>query len=228
MKIDTRLERLYKLDKEPPKRFIDINPYIKKEPDIRDEYAFLYHGIRSQEYLEKFISILKAKKIYAGIYLDSYYGYSDNCNEGKYVSLLELSEESANEFSVFIEPNVTFLVSPFIDAYKTIYIPFDLWSYMKEVNVEFVNRFSYASGEYHIKDCVDLSYVRAIGIPFKYTEILSGVKYANQLLLDVMRVMNMYGYDFSIVDTSNHNMILHDPTDKKTVFKTYINTYLDK
>lgn len=222
----SNLDKLLNCDKESPKTFIDTHPYIKKEPSVLSSEDFLYHGVRSQEYLEKFIYILKTGKILAGKYLDDYYNYSDNCNEGEYVSLLEKSDESENEFNVFIEPNICFLITPFISAYKTIYIPYDLWEYMMEVKPVLQNRFSYAKGEYHIKDYVELSQVRAIGIPYRYTEILSGVSYANKLLNDVLRVMNMYGYDFIVVDTSNDNKILYNPTDRKTIFKTYVNSYL--
>ena len=66
----------------------EMTLYDEEITELSDCSDFLYHGIRFQGYLEKLEGIFKEKAILAGKYVDGYRSYSDNCNFGKYVSLL--------------------------------------------------------------------------------------------------------------------------------------------
>ena len=118
---------------------------------LRYIYDFLYHGIRSQKNLEILESIFKDKAIIAGNYQENNYysNYSDNCNEGEYVSLLSIDSDYNLEYETFVKPNITLIVSKDCNAIKTIYVPYHKWQEIKRKNTK--HRYNYANNEYQVK-----------------------------------------------------------------------------
>ncbi len=207
--------KILELDDNPIQTFIDINEYIEDEPDITNFNCFLYHGIRFQQRLEKLEDIFKKKKLLAGKYLDDYRNYSDNCNEGEYVSLFGGEVLTSHEYDVFVKPNVSLVISPFCGAYKTIYVPYDTWCYIRDKKLQLNNRFSYMYNEYQIKNFVPLEMVRAIGIPYSLLTRTKNKEEAELLKRDVIDLMDQYSISLPIVDTSNINRFLYNPQDEK-------------
>ena len=117
-------------------------------------YSFLYHGIRFQKYLEKLENIFKEKKILAGKYLKNYYNYSDNCNKGQYVSLLNVSKTNKVSFETFIEENISLLVTPYCNAIETKYVDFYTWDKIKNLDLKQI--YSYMPGECLCKDYIPI------------------------------------------------------------------------
>lgn len=74
---------------------------IDYEPDINEINCFLYHGLRNQKNNDKLEGILKEGKILAGKYLNDYSYYSDNCNDGEYISLINYN--NSIEFEEFVK-----------------------------------------------------------------------------------------------------------------------------
>ena len=123
--------------------------------------GFIYKTIGIFKLLkrEKFESILKHGKILAGNQVSTYHPYYENCNEGKYVSLLELNNESLIEVDVFLEYNITFVVKPTSRAIKTVFVNDFEWDEIKENYGDFDKfhqRYSSIDGEYQIKDSISL------------------------------------------------------------------------
>ena len=105
----------------------EMTLYDEEITELSDCSDFLYHGIGFQGYLEKLEGIFKEKAILAGKYVDGYRSYSDNCNFGKYVSLLLWQGIDAIEYQKFIIPNISLLVSPLCDASVALYVDFSVW-----------------------------------------------------------------------------------------------------
>ena len=81
-------KKLLLLDQQEPQTFLDINPDACNREDLRFTFNYLYHGIRSPKQLEILKSIFRDNAILVGNYQKDYHPYSDNCNEGEYISLL--------------------------------------------------------------------------------------------------------------------------------------------
>lgn len=188
---------------------LDYNPVLttenfdlcydeNEEIPLRNMGCFLYHGIRFQNQLEKLESIFKKQKLLAGKYIDGYYNYSDNCNKGEYVSLLQWLGFDSQEFKTFIIPNISLIVSCQCNAIITQYVDFKTWNKINEGNFDLKNIFSYMRGECMCKDLVSLEMVKAIGISF----------HNYNLIEDIKNLMKQYNIDLPIVDTNNHNKIL--------------------
>lgn len=138
------IDKFAKYDQDEPYKFIENYFLLEKIPDLSITQCFLYHGIRFQKYLEKLESIFEKQAILASKYLNNVMSYDDNCNDGEYVSLLEIKPyEYSSMYEVFIRPNVTLVVSPFCEAYNTIYVSFQEWEEIKKSGRKFKNRFSY-------------------------------------------------------------------------------------
>ncbi len=206
------MDKYDRYDIAKPYKFIDKHPLLKDVPTLCHVNYFLYHGIRYQDYLEVLENIFKSKAILAGKYVDNCYSYEDNCNEGEYISLLEINEYEYNDmYEVFIKPNITLVISPFCEAYNTIYVPYNEWEEIKQSDRKFKNRFSYAKNEYQVKDKISLEEVVSVGVPYNYLISQNKISFANQLLEDTIKLMNEYNLDLPIVDTSNKNRILYVP-----------------
>lgn len=179
-------------------------------------YSFLYHGIRFQEYLEKLESIFQNRKILASKYLADPFrmDYYDNCNEGEYVSLLGSPSLESIEYDTFVRFNVSLVLKPFASAYKTIYIPYEEWDYLKQQKLPVKNRYSYALGEYQVKDFVPIEMVVAIGMPYDYLRKVKSISFAENYKEDIIKLMEQYHIVLPIVDTGDYNRILFQPKQK--------------
>lgn len=181
--------------------------YIANNDEKRfNPYAFLYHGIRFDEKLEKLERILKDKKILAGKYTNNYYNYFDNANKGEYVSMTRYSEERNSGFDVFVKTNICLLVSSECDAILTKYVDYNTWEKIK--NIDTKNLYSYMSGEFMLKDCVPFEFVKAIGVPYKYLVLTRGKEYADEVLKRIEVLMAKYDVNIEVVDTNSYNKTL--------------------
>lgn len=176
-------------------------------------YAFLYHGVRFDEKLEKFEEILKCKKILAGKYTNNYFNYSDNANMGEYVSMTLYNRDRNSAYDVFVKENICFLISPDCDAILTKYIDFNTWEIIK--NKKTKNIYSYMEGEFFCKDYVAFEFVKAIGVPYSYLIKAKGKEYADDILTKVGELMKKYKINLKVVDTGSYNTLLIDNKIKK-------------
>lgn len=181
---------------------------------------YLYHGIRFQKYLEKLESIFKERKILAGKYLENYHFYSDNCNKGKYVSLLKYTNKTMLEYETFILENISLLVSPICNAIETKYVNFQIWSQIQKAQYELKHIYSYMNGEYLCKDFIPLDMVKAIGVPYQKLRLQGKKEYADTLIEDIKKLMEKYDLNLPIVDTSRYNFILYEPNNKEYIRDT--------
>ena len=182
----------------------------KKIPNYNPN-CFLYHGIRFDDSLKKLESIFMSQKILASKYIPNSFSYSDNANKGEYVSLLAFKDNGL-EYNIFIESNISLLVSPLIEAYLSKYVNYDTWE--KIQNIETKNLYSYMNGEYMCKDNIPFEMVKAIGVPYEYYTLLNGKEYADDKLNRVKKLMNKYSINLPIVDTSSYNAILVEVMEK--------------
>lgn len=211
-KSDLPLE-VYRLEKEEMQTSLDTIPRLQDDVDIYLPYGYLYHGIRFQKKLEKLESIFKDKKILAGKYMPDIFSYSDNCNKGEYVSLLEYVD-SLQEFKLFITENISLLISPKCNAYLTKYVDYNTWEQIKDKTTK--NLYSYMRYEYLCKDFIPLDLVKAVGVPYKYYILTKGIEYADNILRDVKNLIDKYNLKIAIVDTSNFNRMLIEPEKEKS------------
>lgn len=205
-------EQIYELEKKRQPTFKE-EIEIEEETDLFEQDCFLYHGLRYydhdkrfQEGLKKLESILEKQNILAGKYLEDYYPYTDNCNEGEYVSLMRYNDSI--EFSTFVKPNISLIVSPYCEAIKTTYVPCDTWDYLKKNNITLKNRYSYANEEYQVKDHIPLSMIRAIAIPYFSIRMQQGLDVANELYQNIKALLEKYNIDLPIVDIERYNQII--------------------
>lgn len=194
------------LEKEPLYFSREIFSYLKnKKVTNYNPYCFLYHGIRFDDSLSKLENIFKCKKILAGKYIPTQLKYEDNVNKGEYVSLLPYDEDGI-EYNLFIETNVSLLVSPLIEAYLSKYVSYNVWDKIKDKKTK--NLYSYMRNEYLCKDQIDFKFIEAIGVPYKYYLSSNGKVYADNKIKAVQELMKKYQINLPIVDTSNENKIL--------------------
>ena len=139
----------------------------------------------------------------AAKHIPNCFTYEDNCNDGEYVSLLEIEPwKYSGMYEAFISPNVKLVISPFCEDYNTVFVSFNEWEEIKKSNRTFRNRFSYAPNKYQVKDRIPLYQVVAIGIPYCYLGCQNKLDYANKLLKDVIELLHKYNLDLPVVDTS--------------------------
>lgn len=197
-------QKLTILENLTPQTFQELHEDMYSLTNLRYIYNFLYHGIRFQNHLEKLESILKEQAILAGNYQKNYYSYSDNCNEGEYISLLSIDKDYDLEYETFILPNITLIISSECQAIKTIYLPFNEWEQIKGKKTK--NRYSYAHNEYQVKKIIPISMVKAIGIPARYLRTINKEEQLNIYLHDILELMTKYQITLPIVDTSAYNI----------------------
>lgn len=197
------------LEKQQMQTFLEIHPYIARRNLILEYTScYLYHGIRFGNQLEILENILKSG-ILAGKYIKNYSYYSDNCNNGEYVSLLENGIENDLEFDTFIKTNLSLIVSPFCEAYKTIYVPYEVWEEINKNHHDLKNRYSYARNEYQIKDKVSVDMIEAIGLPFQHLMNSNQLEQAEKYKKEIMDMIESYKLELPIVDTSNYNEYIY-------------------
>jgi len=200
---------VYELEKEDMYLSKDIVPIVEEN---YHPYCFLYHGIRFQKHLEKLESIFEDKKILAGKHIKNSFSYYDNCNKGEYVSLTTYDDNSQG-FQIFILENISLLVSPKCDAYLTKYVDYNIWNQIKDKKTK--NLYSYMQEEFMCKEFIDLSLVKAVGVPYMYYTLNKGREYADNILNDVKNLIDKYEFSIDIVDTSNYNKLLSERKKKK-------------
>lgn len=213
---DMDIERkIVQLEEEPMITFQEEHG-ITEEMCLYEQDKFLYHGIRLGNQLEILEKILRDKKILAGKYIDGYYHYDDNCNDGEYISLINYSDSL--EFETFIRNNICFVINPLIEAYKTKYLQCDEWDYMKKNNLPVKNRYSYARYEYQVKDQIPLEQVRAIGISGRYLlyiKLTQGYEKADRYKQQIIDLLEKYSIELPIVDIDCYNTEVYFPKRKK-------------
>ncbi len=218
MSIDKNINienKIAQLEKEPMITFQEEYG-ITEELDLFEQDKFLYHGIRFGNQLEVLEQILRDKKILAGKYIDGYYSFSDNCNDGEYVSLINYSDST--EFETFVRSNICFVISPLMDAYKTKYLSSEEWDYIKEHRIPVKNRYSYAKNEYQVKDEIPLEKVRAIGvsgISLLHMRLSKRNAEVNQYIQRIVDLLEKYSVDIPIVDIDCCNLELQYPHKEK-------------
>lgn len=181
---------------------------IDEDPRLCEQQSFLYHALRYKDWLNNLEGIFEKKKILAGKYIDDYMNYSDNCNDGEYVSLARY--EYTFEFQTIVGNHVCLIVSPFIEAYQTIYLSFDEWIDLKKSDINVENRYSYMHNEYQVRDCITLDMVRAIGIPYFNLIKVEGIVVAENIMQQIIDLMNQYNILLPIVDIDRCNKVLYD------------------
>lgn len=202
------MREIRKLDAIQPITFAE-EYYIDSEPELYEQECFLYHGLRFQQKLEKLEGIFKERKILASKYLDNFFNYGDNCNDGEYVSVTNYTDSL--EFKAFVSENICLVISPLCNAHKTIYVPHNIWSYIKENNIPVKNRYSYAEHEYQVKDFVPIEMVKAIGIDYFGNCLAKGREATDKLIQDIIELLNFYDIHLPIVDIGCYNNIIYSP-----------------
>ena len=202
---------IQKLEQAPIITTNQNHEYDDYEPESFDFVSdYLYHGIRFQKHLEKLENIFKERKILAGKYLPSYHFYSDNCNHGKYVSLLKYTSKTELEYKTFILENISLLVTPLCNAQETKYVDYQTWQKIQQEQYPLKHIYSYMIGECMCKDYIPLDMVKAIGAPYQKLILQGKETYAIQLIEDIKKLMDKYGVFLPIVDTSRYNIILYE------------------
>ncbi len=110
-------------------------------------------------------------------------------NENDYVSICSNMGEEVystgvnNAFNKYIKNNFCFIIDEAIEARKTIYLPdvsklgtLELFNLRRENPGK---RFSDIIDEYHVRDCISLDKVIAIGIPYNLKPIDGYIKLSN-------------------------------------------------
>lgn len=215
-------EKLTILDQQLPQTFLELHPDIYNYDNLRYIHNFLYHGLRFQSHLEKLESIFQEKAILAGNYQKNYSPYSDNCNEGEYISLLSTDGHYDLEYETFIIPNITLIISPDCNAIKTIYLPFNEWEQIKGYSTK--NRYSYALNEYQVKYSIPISKIKAIGLPARYLRGIGKKTQIDNYIHDILELMTKYNITLPIVDTSAYNLPLVIPESLANSIKKKIKT----
>ena len=196
-------DNLKKLEAEEEFRFLDVRYKADEVTDISNPYFFLYHGVRMDSEHELFESILSDREIKCANKIGFYRGFdSDNCNEGKYISLIHYSGDDYDiEFKTFIEENVSFIISPKLNPLKCKYLPFDEWEKIKKKLPKTKHRYSYAREEYQYPDSISLDYVVGVLYPLRFYSHKNGYMSAEEDLEYVKKLLIKYGFkDLPILD----------------------------
>jgi len=202
---------IQKLEQERIFSSIEFVEYLyedETELNIHDAGRLLYHGIRFQKYLEKLENIFKEKYLYAGHYMNyDYMCSSDNCNKGEYVSLMSGIDYDTLEFETFILPNITLVVSPYVEAQLAQYVSFETWLDIQKNNYDLKHLYSYARGEYMVKKGIPIDKILAVGISTGHLRF-NNQTYSDKILEDIKSLMIKYNVDLPIVETKQLNKIL--------------------
>ena len=213
---------LKKLELEDELRFLDIWGSEGEDVNIRNPYSHLYHGVRFDSEHKLFESILRDREIRCGNKIDLLsVDYSDNCNEGKYVSLTDYSGFFASdlEFKTFIGENISFMIAPKLNPLKCKYLPYDEWEMIKTKLPKTRHRYSYAKGEYQYPECFSLDYVEGILYPFNYYSCIYGFDKTQEDFEYVKELLIKYGFEYlPILDQTDGFKVIKDQltiSDKK-------------
>ena len=169
----------------------------------------LYHGIRFDaiDRLESIFQtgyILPSNKVkrdfvsYDGTvkYLYISNDSDENCNMGKYVSVMPYEDDL--EFNVFVRENLFFAIKGSIKAYKTKHVSFDEYCKIKDSD-EF---YSYAFNEYFVENEISLNDINYIGIDSRY---FNG-NY-DEMVEKVINLIDFYKINIPFVDERTNSEI---------------------
>lgn len=188
--------------------FSALHPEVLEEfPPLDYDDLYLYHGIRFGSYKEQLetAKMILKKGLLPKEHLSEPYFYSDNCNDGKRVSLLAKNGFDDLEFETFVKPNISIIVSPLVEAYKTIYVSYGEWlEIVKQKNLH--NFYSYARNEYQVNGIVPVSMIKAIGIP--YFQMLMQKEKPLLYAEELATFCSQLGLDIPIVDHSVCNQYI--------------------
>ena len=204
---------LKKLELEDELRFLDICGGDDEDVNIRNPYSHLYHGVRFDSEHKLFESILRDREIRCGKKTSLHsVDYSDNCNEGKYVSLTHYSGDVYDlEFKTFIGENISFMISPKLNPLKCKYLPYDEWEMIKTKLPKTRHRYSYAKGEYQYPESFSLDYVEGILYPFNYYTCIYGFNKTQEDFEYVKELLIKYGFGgLPILDQTDGFKVISD------------------
>lgn len=172
----------------------------------------LYHGIRFDAInrLESIFQtgyILPSNKVkrefvsYDGTvkYLYISNDNDENCNMGKYVSVMPFEDDM--EFKVFVRENLFFAIKGSIKAIKTVHVSYDEYCDIKNKD-ECDNYYSYAFNEYFVEKGISLDDVIYIGIDSSY---FNG-NY-DKIVEAVINLINIYKINIPFVDKRTNSEI---------------------
>lgn len=199
-------DKLKKLELEPPMRFSDINPGVLESDGLEVPQIYLYHGIRFDEDHKILETILKEQEIKSANKTKCWYrSGGDNCNEGKYVSLIHYTGDKYDiEFKTFIEENVALIISPKLNPLKCKYLPYEEWEKIKKKLPMTKHRYSYAKGEYQVEDSIPFMYVVGLLYPYRYYCHIKGYTNTREDFKTVKRMLEFYDLSY---------LPIYDPTD---------------
>lgn len=172
----------------------------------------LYHGIRFDAInrLESIFQtgyILPSNKVkrdfvsYDGTvkYLYISNDSDENCNMGKYVSVMPYEDDL--EFKLFVRENLFFAIKGTIKAFETTHVSYDEYCDKKNKD-ECDDYYSYAFNEYFVENDISLDDVIYIGIDSSY---FNG-NY-DKIVEDVINLINVYEIDIPFVDERTNSEI---------------------
>ena len=170
----------------------------------------LYHGIRFDAInrLESIFQtgfILPGEKVkrkftsYDGTekYLYINDDSDENCNKGKYVSVMP--DEDEREFKTFVREHLFFAIKGTIKAFETKHVSYYEYLELKDKDD---NYYSYAFNEYFVEDGISLKDVVYIGIdPRCYRDNY------DETVEEVIKLMKHYKIDIPFIETrSNYEL----------------------
>lgn len=143
--------------------------------DRNIRFYHLYHGLRFNG-IDKLESIIKSGYILCGEDINSeftsYDGSNkrvicnkdlDNCNEGRYISVIPYIPESI-EFQTFVRENIFLELSSDIETLSTFYLTYDDYIRLRKSSIPTKNLYSYALYEYMVRNKIPLDKIISIGI----------------------------------------------------------------
>ncbi len=192
--------------------------------DVIEKHGIcLYHGIRFDTInrLESIFQtgyILPSDKVkrefvsYDGTvkYLYISNDSEENCNMGKYVSVMPFEDDL--EFNVFVRENLFFAIKGSIKVIETTHVSYDEYCDIKNKD-KCDNYYSYAFNEYFVEKGISLDDVIYIGIDSSY---FNGDY--DKTVEDVINLINVYKINIPFVDERTNNEIYRLNT-KKTIKK---------
>lgn len=216
---------LRKLEEETEIRFLDLHNRVDVNANIRNPSCYLYHGIRFDSNHEIFESILSDRKILCGNKVKRHWqDYSDNCNGGEYVSLIDYSDEEYDiEFKTFIEENVSFIISPKLNPLKCKYLPYDEWEKVRKKLPKTKHRYSYARHEYQYPDYIPFDYVVGILYPLNYYNHTNGFQKTKEDFVYIKHLLREHGLEhLPILDPTNRFIPLDTEINDNIIIKRII------
>jgi len=190
-----------------------INEMEKNLSNEWCEDEFLFHSLRFQP-LEKLESIIQTGFIYPGSQVVrkflSYdgtikniqlYNYDDNCNLGKYISLMPYEEDSM-EFAGLIKPYLFLEFKRHISVFKPIYLSYSDYNLLMNSNINTNLIYSYSLYELMTNKPISFDFINNIGV---YSNYYDGN--ISSLISSVKSIMDYYNLTIPFYDYSMEEVI---------------------